>query len=284
MKPEEFVLDIKNGSLKRYYILGGDNKYVIDEYIRFATKKDKWSVLDSSVAFYELSNQMLIDDNEKFIICRLDDGEKGKKQLESFKALHSPKIVLLLSSKATGDENEVYFSTTAGIKRAEDFCKKNNIDNFPIKDSVEEFGLYKTMLELEKITILNSLDVNYNIDDILPLSEKYGGELKIFDLDFSEFVDFEEYPMSVKIEKDILTMIRIREIIQKPISEIKRISGIENEKMIYLFSKYAKKYSLEDLIKLFYFVDDLRQWIKLGMKEGYFRDLLILKLNEIRRR
>ena len=284
MKPEEFILDVKHNTLKSYYVFSGDNKYVIDKYIGFALKKDRWEVVSPAMAYYELSNRSLLVDKDNFVVCRIDNGEVGRKQFQSIISLQSKKTVLILSTKQINVDNEIYFSTTAGMNQAEEYCRKNGIKDFPVKESVEEFGLYKTMLELEKIFILQQQRVDFILDDILALSEKYGGELKVFDLDFSEFIDFEEYPMSVKIEKDILTMIRIREIIDKNVSDISRISGIQNEKMIYLFKKYAVKYSLEELLELYNYVDDLRVWLRLGMKEGYFRDFLMLKLTEIHRR
>lgn len=284
MKPEEFIIDIKKNTMKSYYLFSGGNKYVIDKYIGFAIKEEKWNTVDAATAYYEASNRNLFGNESKFIICRLDDGDKGKKQLESLKSLHSNRIMLLLSSRQLNDENEIYFSATAGMKEAEDFCSKNSITGFPIKDSTEEFGLYKTMLELNKALILKNANEQYTLDDILPIPEKPGAELKVFDLDFSEFKNFEEYPMSVKIEKDILTMLRIREIADKPVSEISRISGIANEKMIYLFKKYACKYTMEELVELYFYADDLRKWIRSGMREGYFRELLILRLQEIHER
>lgn len=284
MKPEEFILDVKHNTLKSYYVFSGDNKYVIDKYIGFALKKDRWEVVSPAMAYYELSNRSLLVDKDNFVVCRIDNGEVGRKQFQSIISLQSKKTVLILSTKQINVDNEIYFSTTAGMNQAEEYCRKNGIKDFPVKESVEEFGLYKTMLELEKIFILQQQRVDFILDDILALSEKYGGELKVLDLDFSEFIDFEEYPMSVKIEKDILTMIRIREIIDKNVSDISRISGIQNEKMIYLFKKYAVKYSLEELLELYNYVDDLRVWLRLGMKEGYFRDFLMLKLTEIHRR
>lgn len=284
MKPEQFIIDVKNNALKSYYIFSGDNKYVIDRYISFALKCEKWNVLSVEEVYAELSNSSLFKQEDKFLVGRLETGEKGRKELELLKTLHSNIVMLLLSTKQVEDENEIYFSTMAGINHAEIFCKENNISNFPITDCVQEFGLYKTMMELHKLKILQNSLINYRFEDIINLADKPGGELKIFDLDFSDFDNFEEYVMAVKIEKDILTMIRIREIVNKPISDISRISGIENEKMIYLFKKYAVKYTLEELIELFNYIDNLREWLRSGMREGYFRELIILKLIEINRR
>lgn len=280
MKPEEYILEVKKGNTRPFYIFSGDNKYVVDRYIEFAAGKG-YEVVDADIAYYELSNRSLFGDTKKYVVCRLENGEAGKKQLQALTSLHSAKILLLLSSKQLNQENEVYFSTTAGISEAEKYCKAHSIKGFPTKESVEEFGLYKTMLELSKIPILQQSHKDFTIEDLLPLSEKPGGELKIFDLDFSDFVDFEEYPMSSKIERDVLIMIRIRELIGKDINEIKRISGIGNEKMIYLFQRYAKKYTMNQLEDLYVYFDNLRIWLRSGMREGYFRDLVIQRLVEI---
>lgn len=253
MEIQELMRDIKSGEYKDYYIFINNNKYVVDRYLDIICKGD-YKILDYNTCINNLMYDSLFAPDGVQIVRAENEGEI--KELIKFS---NTKHIIILYDKKYEDKNTVYFTPEMGRTEIDKFCKENKISK---PNNLDKYDLYKIMMELSKIPILDEKGVKYDFNkDILHIDEYNHSDLDIYKLSFNGSI-----PNIYSVMNNLIKMIQIADNKGKTMDAIKKTTGIENEKLIWLFSKYCTL-SVDSYIRLYNKVYKLYKKSMLGFPE-----------------
>lgn len=237
MEIQELMRDIKSGEYKAYYIFINNNKYVVDRYLEIICKGD-YKIQDFNTCINNLMYDNLFAPDGVWVVRAENDGEI--KELIKFS---NTKHLIILYDKKYNDKNTVYFAPEMGSTEIDKFCEKNKISK---PKNLDKYDLHKIMMELSKIPILNERGVKYDFNkDILHIDEFKQSDLDIYKLSFNDSI-----PDIYSVMNNLIKMIQIADNKGKSMEAIKKTTGIENEKLIWLFQKYCTL-SVETYIRLY---------------------------------
>lgn len=276
MKPEQFVLDVKNNTLKPYYVLAGANKYVIDEYVKYATKEPCVAV-SANEAYTMLCTDSLLSNDSKFVVCKVEN----EGEAESLASAKSDKCLIMLTETQTGLENEICFAKDAGTYHIQKQLRKDSM-KFPLKECVEQYDLQKAVVEISKQKLLTQANVPYAQDDIVPLDDSFYIGFEIFELKIIPALkskDMDERLFAKDFKQKVLCLLRVHDVMDLPASKAVQVAGLKSERQFYFFRRYAKQYSKHQLLELYFYADSLAF---VQSPNNSIKDLLLCKLYEVR--
>ena len=253
MEIQELMRDIKSGEYKDYYIFIDNNKYVVDRYLKIICNGE-YTILDYNTCINNLMYDSLFAPDGVQVVSVENESE-----INELIKFSNTKHIIVLYDKKYVDKNTVYFTPDMGRTEIDKFCKENKISK---PKNLDKYDLYKIMMELSKIPILDEMVVKYDVNkDILPTDEYKQSDLDIYKLSFNGSI-----PDIYSTMNNLIKMIQIADNKGKSIDAIKKTTGIENEKLIWLFSKYCTL-SLDSYIRLYNKVYSLYKKSMLGFPE-----------------
>lgn len=254
MDIQELMQDIKQGVYKDYYIFINQNKYVVDRYLSIICD-GKYDILDYNICIDLLEyNNFFAPD---ILVVRAETVGEIRELIRNSHNKH----IIILHDKKYDDKNAIYFTADMGRTEIDKYCKENKISK-PRNLESSKYDLYKIMLELSKIPILDEMGIRYDFNkDILQLDEIKNSDLNIYSLVFTG-----ELPDIYSVLNNLIKMIQIADNKGRAIEAIKKTTGIENEKLIWLFNKYCTL-SVESYTRLYSKVYKLYKKTMLGYPE-----------------
>lgn len=254
MTISDMMLDISKKDYKPYYIFTGPNKYVRDKYLEKMCN-GRYTVVSYEQAYVDIQNTNLFEEtSDEFCVMQAENDGHIKTLIDAPKN----KRIIMLYHKLYKDDNTINFTEDLGKSEIDKFAKNNNFV-LPCDIKSCKWDLFKIMKELEKIPILNNSNVRYDFsEDILPIDIEKPDELKLCKFEYSDTL-----PNIYSVMNNLIKCIQVADNKGKSIDAIKKTTGIENEKMIWLFQKYTP-HDVNTYINLFDNIYNLYEWIKLG--------------------